>query len=347
MQEVIGVKFTSASKVYFFGPRTISFSEGDGVIVETSRGMEFGIVSSANKEVKDSEIVQPLKNVIRRATDKDIKQNEDNQSKKKWAWGICHDKITQHKLDMKLIDAEYTFDKSKAIFTFTSEGRVDFRDLVRDLASALKTRIEMRQVYERDDIKMRGALSTCGRVCCCHNHLQDFEKVSIKMAKNQNLSLNPQKISGVCGKLMCCLKYENDYYVETNKLMPKLGSTIKTPLGYGRVDNNNVLKRKVKVRVELEDGAIAYKEFGIEELETCEQKINPDTAAQPNNQPKHNQPNRTPRENTFGGNKPKQIINSEVKTADAKTTEVKTAEAKSADKIITTEKAVEKSDNNA
>ncbi len=270
MQEVIGVKFSSATKVYYFSPKGIMFNDGDGVIVETSRGTEFGTVASANHEVQDSDIVATLKPVIRRATDRDLRQNADNQSKKAWAFKMCHEKIASRKLDMKLIDAEYTFDKTKAIFTFTSEGRIDFRDLVRDLASLLKTRIEMRQIYERDDIKMRGALASCGRVCCCHNHLQDFEKVSIKMAKNQNLSLNPQKISGVCGKLMCCLKYENDYYVETNKLMPKLGSFVKTPLGLGRVDNHDVLKRRIKAKVELEDGSYTYKDFSITELEKAD-----------------------------------------------------------------------------
>ena len=300
MQEVIGVKFNSATKIYYFGPKNITFKEGDGVIVETSRGTEYGTVITANHEVEDADIVDVLKPVIRRASVHDIRQNEENKTKKKWAFKMCHEKIQERKLDMKLIDAEYTFDKSKAIFTFSSEGRIDFRDLVRDLAGVLKTRIEMRQIYERDDIKMRGALASCGRICCCHNHLQDFEKVSIKMAKNQNLSLNPQKISGVCGKLMCCLKYENDYYVETNKLMPKLGSFVKTPAGLGRIDSHDVLRRRVRTKVELEDGSYIDRDYGIDELEKCEQPAPYDGGARDNkpagNLPRENS-QRNPRDN--------------------------------------------------
>lgn len=271
MQEVIGVKFNSTPKLYYFNPKGIEFNVGDGVIVETARGMEFGTVASANHEVEDKDIVSPLKEVVRRATDKDIKQNQDNLGKRSWAFKVCQEKIQERKLNMKLVEAEYTFDRSKAIFTFTAEGRVDFRELVKDLASVLKTRIELRQIYERDDIKLRGALAPCGRVCCCHAYLKDFEKASIKMAKNQNLSLNPQKISGVCGKLMCCLKYENDYYTEANSIMPKVGSTVITNLGETRVESTDLLKLRFKGKVELEDGTLSYKDFSIEDIKDFKQ----------------------------------------------------------------------------
>ena len=237
MQQVIGVKFHSNTKIYYFDPKDIAFNEGDSVIVETSRGLEFGMVATGNHFVDEENIVKPLKEVIRKATEKDIKQNAENMEKKKWAYSVCLEKIQKRGLPMKLVDADYTFDRSKAIFSFTAEGRVDFRELVKDLATVIKSRIELRQIYERDDIKIRGALAPCGRVCCCHAHLADFEKVTIKMAKNQGLSLNPQKISGVCGKLMCCLKYENDYYVETLKEMPKVGATVFTNDGEGVVDS--------------------------------------------------------------------------------------------------------------
>lgn len=266
MQEVVGVKFHSATKIYFFSPKNIQFKVGDGVIVETARGLEFGHIMTANHDVEDKEIVAPLKEVIRKATDNDIKQNEENYAKKDWAMKVCLDKIAKHKLNMKLVDAEYTFDRSKAIFSFTAEGRVDFRELVKDLASVLRTRIELRQIYERDDIKLRGALAPCGRVCCCANHLSDFEKVSIKMAKNQGLSLNPQKISGVCGKLMCCLKYENNYYADINKKMPKFGAIVNTPDGEGRVEDIDVLRCQIKAKVETEDGVFALKTYKLEEI---------------------------------------------------------------------------------
>lgn len=266
MQEVIGVKFNSNPKVYFFSPKGITFSVGDGVIVETSRGMEYGVVASSNYNVCDDEIISPLKPVVRKATPKDLKQYEENLEKKVWANKVCLEKIQAHGLEMKLVNTEYTFDRSKVIFTFTAEGRVDFRELVKDLASVLKTRIELRQIYERDDIKMRGALAPCGRICCCHNHLKDFEKVSIKMAKNQNLSLNPQKISGVCGKLMCCLKYENDYYVEANKIMPKLNSIVQTNYGDTRVEYTDLLKQTFKGKVKLDDDTFAIKDFKLDDI---------------------------------------------------------------------------------
>lgn len=266
MQQVVGIKFHSNKKIYYFNPKDLEFEEGDGAIVETARGLEFGIIAIPNKLIEDDELVKPLKDVIRKATDKDYKQNADNIEKKQWAFNLCLDKIKQHNLPMKLVDADYTFDRSKAIFSFTSEGRVDFRELVKDLAIALKSRIELRQIYERDDIKMRGALAPCGRICCCHSHLADFEKVSIKMAKVQGLSLNPQKINGVCGKLMCCLKFENDYYVETLKEMPKIGATITTNDGDAIVESVDLLHKCLKAKMQNEDGAIIVREYKLSDI---------------------------------------------------------------------------------
>ncbi|MEG1508985.1 MAG: regulatory iron-sulfur-containing complex subunit RicT, partial [Clostridia bacterium] len=211
MSIIVGVKFKKMSKIYYFDPSDIAFEVGEGVIVETARGIEYGTVAIANKDVSEEDVVLPLKPVIRKAVEEDVKQVEQNEKDKIYAIKVCKEMIEKRNLVMKLIDAEYTFDRSKVIYYFTAEGRVDFRDLVKDIASVLRIRIELRQIYERDDIKIRGALAPCGRPCCCANHLQDFEKVSIKMAKTQGLALNPAKISGVCGKLMCCLKYENDY----------------------------------------------------------------------------------------------------------------------------------------
>ncbi len=271
MQQVIGVKFHSNTKIYYFDPKDIAFNEGDSVIVETSRGLEFGMVATGNHFVDEENIVKPLKEVIRKATEKDIKQNAENMEKKKWAYSVCLEKIQKRGLPMKLVDADYTFDRSKAIFSFTAEGRVDFRELVKDLATVIKSRIELRQIYERDDIKIRGALAPCGRVCCCHAHLADFEKVTIKMAKNQGLSLNPQKISGVCGKLMCCLKYENDYYVETLKEMPKVGATVFTNDGEGVVDSVDLLNKKIKAKIQNEDGGISINEYKLADIKSVTQ----------------------------------------------------------------------------
>ena len=271
MQQVIGVKFHSNTKIYYFDPKDITFNEGDSVIVETSRGLEFGMVATGNHFVDEENIVKPLKEVIRKATEKDIKQNAENMEKKKWAYSVCLEKIQKRGLPMKLVDADYTFDRSKAIFSFTAEGRVDFRELVKDLATVIKSRIELRQIYERDDIKIRGALAPCGRVCCCHAHLADFEKVTIKMAKNQGLSLNPQKISGVCGKLMCCLKYENDYYVETLKEMPRVGATVFTNDGEGVVDSVDLLNKKIKAKIQNEDGGISINEYKLADIKSATQ----------------------------------------------------------------------------
>lgn len=222
MPIVIGVRFKPAGKIYYFDPDTYEITANDKVIVETARGVEFGHVVVGPREINEGDIVQPLKKVLRVATKEDVEQVKINETKEKEAFNICLEKINEHNLPMKLIEVEYTFDNSKIIFFFTAEGRVDFRELVKDLASIFRTRIELRQIGVRDEAKMLGGIGACGRVLCCHSFLGDFDPVSIKMAKEQNLSLNPTKISGICGRLMCCLKYENDVYCECNKACPHL-----------------------------------------------------------------------------------------------------------------------------
>ena len=266
MAIIFGIKFKSGNKIYYFDPKNILFNEGDGVIVETARGQEFGVVSITNKEVEEKDIVSPLKPVIRKATAEDLKKVEKNLQDKEHALKVIREKVAEMGIQMKLVDAEYTFDRSKLIFYFTAEGRVDFRELVKVLASIFKIRIELRQIYERDDTKMRGALASCGRPCCCTTHLPDFEKVSIKMAKIQGLSLNPQKISGVCGRLMCCLKYENAYYTEVYKEMPKVGSKVKTPDGEGTVEQNDLIKQTSRVRVHLSNGDYDVRTYKLEDM---------------------------------------------------------------------------------
>lgn len=270
MAIIVGIKFRSTNKVYYFDPKDIDFQEGDGAIVETARGLEYATVTIANKEVDDKEIVQPLKPVVRKATPDDIKRVEKNLQDKDHALKVIREKVAEMGINMKLVDAEYTFDRTKLIFYFTAEGRVDFRELVRVLASIFKVRIELRQIYERDDTKMRGALAPCGRPCCCTTHLPDFEKVSIKMAKIQGLSLNPQKISGVCGRLMCCLKYENAYYSEVFKLMPKVGSKVRTADGEGTVESNDLIKQTARVKVMLKDGSFDVKTYALEDMKIGE-----------------------------------------------------------------------------
>ena len=266
MAIVVGVKFKNIGKTYYFSPKDIEFKEGDGVITETVRGVEYGTVVMANKIVDDSEIVQPLKEIIRKASEEDTKRHLENLQQRKELVKIVNEKVKKHGLAMKIVDAEYTFDRNKIIVYFTAEGRIDFRELVKDLASVYHLRIELRQIYERDDIKMRGALGPCGRPCCCATHLQDFEKVSIKMAKIQGLSLNPTKISGCCGKLMCCLKYENDYYKETYSKMPKVNSTVITPDGEGTVLSNDILRLQTKVKINLEDATADGKTYPLEKI---------------------------------------------------------------------------------
>ena len=251
---VVGVRFKKAGKIYYFDPDEIEIEKGQNVVVETSRGVEFGEVVVGPKEIQEEDIVAPLKKVLRIATLEDEVQNQQNIDKEKEALEICLEKISQHQLDMKLIDVEYTFDNNKVIFYFTADGRVDFRELVKDLASIFKTRIELRQIGVRDEAKMIGGLGPCGKSLCCATWLGDFEPVSIKMAKEQNLSLNPTKISGICGRLMCCLKYEHEMYQCLRENLPEVGEKILTPDGEGIVVENNVLLECVKVRHILEEG---------------------------------------------------------------------------------------------
>lgn len=253
MIKVAGVRFKTAGKMYYFDPENMELVKGDHVIVETARGMEYGTVVQGVKEVEDKEIVPPLKKILRIADEKDRIQYEENCGKKNRAMQLCQEKISKHKLEMKLIDVEYTFDNSKIIFYFTADGRVDFRELVKDLAGVFKMRIELRQIGVRDESKMVGGIGTCGKPLCCHSWLPEFEPVSIKMAKVQGLSLNPAKISGICGRLMCCLKFENDIYYELRKGMPEHNERIKTPDGMAIVVDTNILENKIKTRLILED----------------------------------------------------------------------------------------------
>ena len=266
MTKVIGVRFRKAGKIYFFSPGKLEIKRGDQVIVETARGVEFGNVVSGPKEVADNEITQPLKAVIRVATDEDRKTEEKNRKKEKEAFDICLEKIHKHGLEMKLIDAEYTFDNNKVLFYFTADGRIDFRELVKDLASVFKTRIELRQIGVRDETKILGGIGICGRELCCHSHLSEFIPVSIKMAKEQNLSLNPTKISGVCGRLMCCLKHEEETYEELNRRLPNVGDRVTTDDGFkGEVHSVNVLRQLVKVLIDV-DNEKELREYKVEQL---------------------------------------------------------------------------------
>ena len=254
MVNVIGVRFRTAGKIYFFSPGKLEISQGDYVIVETTRGVEYGRVVSGPKEVKEEEVVQPLKSVIRIATEQDKKTMERNREKEKEAFQVCQEKIKKHGLEMKLIDAEYTFDNNKVLFYFTADGRIDFRELVKDLASVFRTRIELRQIGVRDETKIRGGIGICGRALCCSTYLSEFSAVSIRMAKEQNLSLNPTKISGVCGRLMCCLTNEQEIYEELNSHLPSVGDSVITSDGLkGTVHSLSILRKLVKVIVSLED----------------------------------------------------------------------------------------------
>ena len=267
MTTVIGVRFRRAGKVYYFDPAGIEVKKGEHVIVETARGVEFGTVVLGCREVEDEKVVQPLKQVIRVATPEDYEINEKNREKEKTAFGICLEKIQKHGLEMKLIDAEYTFDNNKVLFYFTADGRIDFRELVKDLASVFRTRIELRQIGVRDETKIIGGIGICGRPLCCHSYLSEFAPVSIKMAKEQNLSLNPTKISGVCGRLMCCLKNEEEAYEELNSKLPSLGDRVTTVDGLsGEVQSVSVLKQTVKVIVVLENDEKEVREYKVEDL---------------------------------------------------------------------------------
>ena len=254
MIKVIGVRFRTAGKIYFFDPGKLTIKRGDHVIVETARGIEYGTVVGDPREVEEKSVIQPLKPVLRIATERDDEQEAANKVKEKEAFKICLEKIRKHGLEMKLIDAEYTFDNNKVLFYFTADGRIDFRELVKDLAGVFKTRIELRQIGVRDETKIIGGIGICGRPLCCHSYLSDFIPVSIKMAKEQNLSLNPTKISGVCGRLMCCLKNEEDTYEELNRRLPNIGDTVTAEDGSkGEVQSVNVLRQLVKVVVEEGD----------------------------------------------------------------------------------------------
>ena len=253
MIKVVGIRFKKAGKIYYFSPGELEIKKGDYLVVETARGVEFGECTIGPKEISEDDIVLPLKDVIRIADENDIKKHKENKNKETEAFNICLKKIEEHGLVMKLIDVEYTFDNNKVIFYFTADGRVDFRELVKDLATIFKTRIELRQIGVRDEAKMLGGLGPCGRSMCCSSFLGDFTSVSIKMAKEQNLSLNPTKISGICGRLMCCLNYEQSTYEEIRKRLPTVGSKVKTKDGVGEVISNNTVKESIKVKLKKGD----------------------------------------------------------------------------------------------
>ena len=265
MAKVVVIKFKGNPKPYYFACSELELKRGQNVVVETSRGLEYGTVIQPEFEVGAEKIVSPLKPVLRVATPQDEETVRRNEARRGDAMKICKEKIAAHGLPMKLIDCEFTFDGSKVIFTFTAENRVDFRELVKDLASVFRIRIELRQVGSRDEVKSLGGIAPCGRVCCCAGAMPDFNKVSIKMAKNQGLSLNPTKISGLCGRLMCCLAYENEYYAGACKKMPKLGSMVGSPEGKGAVIAVDMLKMTVRIKIE-KDGAVFYRDYPVSEL---------------------------------------------------------------------------------
>jgi cell fate regulator YaaT (PSP1 superfamily) len=258
LYDVVGVRFKKAGKIYYFDPGDLSIQKDEFVIVETVRGVEYGRVVTPRKQVGEKDVVLPLKKVVRIADQKDRLIVEENKTAAKEAYDVCSDKVNEHQLDMKLVDVEYTFDRNKVIFYFTADGRVDFRELVKDLASIFRTRIELRQIGVRDEAKMLGGIGPCGRMLCCSTFLGDFDPVSIKMAKDQNLSLNPTKISGLCGRLMCCLKYENDEYESAKEQLPDLGEMIVTPDGTGKVVGLNILERVMQVDIPGQERVLEY-----------------------------------------------------------------------------------------
>ena len=266
MVKIIGVKFNHTCKIYYFDPKDMSFNKGDGVIVETARGIEYGKVVIEVSEIDESNVVSPLKPVLRKATKKDEDTVKEHESKVPWVIDVATKEIEKSGLDMKIVDAEYPFDNSKIIIYFTAPNRIDFRELVKSLATVLKQRIDLRQIGTRDETKILGGIAPCGRVCCCKSFLPDFKKVTIKMAKIQGLSLNPAKISGLCGRLMCCLEYENEPYAEVYKKMPKIGSEVTTPDGVATVISNNMLKMLVKTKTFMKDGSIIYNEYKLEDI---------------------------------------------------------------------------------
>ena len=283
MVDIIGVRFKPAGKTYYFDPMNFDIKEGDKVIVETSRGIEYGNVVIGKKQVSENSITKPLKAVLRMANDEDNRRNEENRLKEKEAFGICLEKIKEHGLDMKLIEAEYTFDGNKVLFYFTADGRIDFRELVKDLATVFRTRIELRQIGVRDESKTVGSIGACGRSLCCSQFLDEFVPVSIKMAKEQGLSLNPAKISGACGRLMCCLKYEQDMYEELLKETPKQGASVHTPDGDGIVESVSLLKGLVKVKLG-DESETTLKEFKAEDIKTIKHSKNTTASTKTNKQ---------------------------------------------------------------
>ena len=279
---IIGVRFRKSSKVYYFSTSGLDIKKDDHVIVETARGVEYGTVVLAPKHVSEDKIIQPLKPVIRIATPEDDIQNKENEEKEKEAYDTCLEKISKHELQMKLIDSEFTFDRNKLLFYFTADGRIDFRELVKDLAAVFRTRIELRQIGVRDETKFLGGLGICGRPLCCHTYLADFAPVSIKMAKEQNLSLNPAKISGVCGRLMCCLKNEQEAYEYLNSTLPRINQTVRTYDGFeGTVQSVNVLKQQVKVIISKENDEKEAKYYLVNELSFEKKNGETTTAAMP------------------------------------------------------------------
>lgn len=267
MVKVVGIKFKNGGKLYYFAPKAgDKYERNMPVVVETARGLEYAWVAYPDREVTDDEIVSPLKPVIRIATEKDTEFYEACQEKRPQAMQICREKIIKHGLEMKLVDCEYAFDGSKILFYFTSSNRVDFRELVKDLATTFHNRIELRQVGTRDEAKYLGGIAPCGRVCCCAGNMPEFKKVSVKMAKTQGLSLNPGKISGLCGRLMCCLSYENDYYAEAIKKMPKIGAEVQSPEGKAIVAGINMLKMEVKVKIDDRNGGWIWKDYPVEDI---------------------------------------------------------------------------------
>ncbi len=274
MKNIIGVRFKKLGKIYFFNPKNLKVRKGDKVIVETAQGEEYGEVMIPNRFVEDDKIVAPLKKVIRIANYKDHKHYEECRKKEKEAFDVCLKKIKEHKLDMTLTDVEYKFDNSKILFYFTADGRIDFRELVKDLAAIYKTRIELRQIGVRDEVKRIGGNGVCGRELCCCSFLSDFETVSIKMAKEQNMSLNPSKISGNCGRLMCCLKYENDVYEEKLNRLPNIGAIVKTEDGEGEVDSIETLKERVRVKIKDNEGdGYFYKRYDAKDIKVIKDAV--------------------------------------------------------------------------
>ena len=273
MKNIIGVRFKKLGKIYFFNPKNLKVKNGDKVIVETSQGEEYGEVMIPNRSVQDDKIIEPLKKVIRIANYKDHKNYEDCRKKEKEAFKVCTKKIKEHKLNMNLTDVEFKFDNSKILFYFTADGRIDFRELVKDLAAIYKTRIELRQIGVRDEVKRIGGNGVCGRELCCCSFLSDFEAVSIKMAKEQNLSLNPSKISGNCGRLMCCLKYENEVYEEKLKKMPNIGAIVETEEGQGEVENIETLKEQIRVKFKDGEGYF-YKKYNAKDVKIIKDVAN-------------------------------------------------------------------------